>query len=147
MTPRAKLVMDEARDFAMNDGLCVPIHVPFRGPAVVTAAGERIELPPFARPLVEALCLKAFQAICRLEGLLDLESGPILGQREAEVLQWSAAGKSAEVIAIILNVSRYTVQSHLRHIREKLGANNVQLAITKALVLGEIQAGNDHIWR
>lgn len=63
------------------------------------------------------------------------------------MLQWSAAGKSAEVIAIILNVSTYTVQSHLRHIREKLGANNVQRAITKGLVLGEIQAGNDKIWR
>lgn len=147
MSPRAKLVMDEARDFAMNEGLCIPIHIPFRGPAVVSAAGDKIDLSPFARPLIEALCLKAFHAICRLEGLLELECGPILGQREAEVLQWSAAGKSAEVIAIILNVSRYTVESHLRHIREKLGANNVQRAITKALVLGEIQAGNDQIWR
>lgn len=146
MSPRAKLVMDEARDFAMKDGLCVPIHIPFRGPAVVTAAGERIELSPHARPLVEALCLKAFQAICRLEGFLDLEGEPILGQREAEVLQWSAAGKSAEAIALILNISIYTVQAHLRHIREKLDANNVSRAISKAMVLGEIQAGNDQIW-
>ncbi|MCX8570859.1 autoinducer binding domain-containing protein [Hoeflea sp. 108] len=147
MSPRAKLVMDEARAFAMKDGLCVPIHIPFRGPAVVTAAGERLELSQVARPLVEVLCVKAFQTICRLEGLLDVECGPILGPREAEVLQWNAAGKTAEEIGIILNVSTFTVQSHLRHIREKLGANNVSRAVSKAIVLGEIQAGNDKIWR
>jgi len=147
MSPRAKLVMDEARDFAMKDGLCVPIHIPFRGPAVVTAAGDRIELSPFERPLVEALCLKAFQTICRLEGRVDDECGPTLGPREAEVLQLSAGGKSAEEISIILNVSIYTIQSHIRHIREKLGANNVSRAVSKAMVLGEIQAGNDQVMR
>lgn len=147
MSPRARLVMDEAREFAMRDGLCVPIHIPYRGPAVVTAAADRIDLAPGIRPLVESLCLKAFQSICRIEGLLLNEAGPMLGPREAEVLQWSAAGKSAEEIGIILALSTYTVQSHLRHIREKLGANNVSRAVSKAMVLGEIQVGNDHIWR
>lgn len=139
--------MDEARDFAMKDGLCVPIHIPFRGTAVVTAAGDSIDVSPSARPVVEGLCLKAFQEICRLEGLLEPERGPILGQREAEVLQWNAAGKTAGEIAIILDVSTYTVQAHLRHIREKLDANNVSRAVSKAMSLGEIQAGNDQIWR
>lgn len=147
MLPRAKLVMDEARDFAMKDGLCVPIHIPFRGAAVVTAAGDRIELSPSERPLVEALCLKAFQTICRLEGRVDSECWPTLGPREAEVLQLSAGGKSAREIAIILNVSKFTVQSHLRHIREKLGTNNVSRAISKGMSSGEIQAGNDQVVR
>jgi len=80
---------------------------------------------------------------------LDLHAGGLFerGPREAEVLQWNAAGKTAEEIGIILNVSTFTVQSHLRHIREKLGANNVSRAVSKAIVLGEIQAGNDKIWR
>lgn len=145
MSPRAKLVMDEARDFAMKDGLCVPIHIPYHGPVAVSAAGERIELSPSERPLVEVLCLKAFQTICRLEGRLEPERGPTLGQREAEVLQWNAQGKTAGETAIILNVSKFTVQAHLRHIREKLGANNVSRAVTKAMALGEIQAGTDEI--
>ncbi|QOF75463.1 autoinducer binding domain-containing protein (plasmid) [Aminobacter sp. SR38] len=139
MSPRAKLVMDEARDFSMKEGLCVPVHIPLHGPAVVTAAGDRVEVPPSDRPLVEALCLNAFQAICRLEGRLDRQRQRILGPREAEVLQWCAEGKAAEDIAIILSVSKFTVQAHQRHIREKLGANNISQAIVKALVLGEIQ--------
>jgi LuxR family quorum sensing-dependent transcriptional regulator len=139
--------MDEARDFAMKDGLCVPIHIPFHGAAAVSAAGNRIELSPSERPLAEALCLKAFQTICRLENRLEPERGPILGQREAEVLQWNAAGKTARETGIIMNLSTFTVQAHLRHAREKLGVHNVSRAVSKAMTLGEIQAGSDKIWR
>jgi len=139
--------MDEARDFAMKEGLCVPIHIPFHGPIAVSAAGNRIELSPTERPLVEILCLKAFQAICRLEGRLEAERGPILGQRESEVLQWNAEGKTAREIGVILSMSKFTVQAHLRHIREKLGANSVSQAVYKGMSLGEIQSGTDKIWR
>lgn len=47
---------------------------------------------PRMHGLLSKPCARAFDAICQLEALLDLECGPILGLREAEILQWSAAG-------------------------------------------------------
>lgn len=44
--------------------------------------------------------------------------------REQEVLKWVRAGKSNDEIAIILDVAKTTVKTHLKHIFEKLGVSN-----------------------
>lgn len=59
--------MDEAAEFGLKDGLCVPIHLPLAGPAVVTAASDRIEIPPDALPLIETLCVHAFRKLSGLQ--------------------------------------------------------------------------------
>jgi DNA-binding CsgD family transcriptional regulator len=48
-------------------------------------------------------------------------AGPCLSQREAEVLDWVAQGKTNGEIAIILHISPLTVKKHLEHILQKLG--------------------------
>ncbi|MBX9462781.1 MAG: LuxR family transcriptional regulator [Aquamicrobium sp.] len=139
LTTRASLVMDEAAEFGMKDGLCVPIHMPLSGPAVVTAASDRMEIPPGAMPLIEALCVHLFRKISRLESKSGAEEGKPLTPRERELLEWSADGKSADDISCILGVTTNTVESHHRNIREKLNAINVAHAIVKALRRHEIQ--------
>ncbi|HCN28792.1 MAG TPA: DNA-binding response regulator [Verrucomicrobiales bacterium] len=47
-----------------------------------------------------------------------------LTQREAEVLLWVAQGKSNLEIANILGAAENTIKVHLRHLFEKLGADN-----------------------
>lgn len=47
-----------------------------------------------------------------------------LTQREAEVLLWVAQGKSNPEIAMILGAAENTIKVHLRHLFEKLGADN-----------------------
>jgi LuxR family quorum sensing-dependent transcriptional regulator len=130
--------MEEATEFGMKDGLCVPIHVPLAGPAVVTAASDRMEIPPGAMPLIETLCVHTFRKLSRLETKRDKPVAP-LTPRERELLQWSAQGKSAEDISCILGVTTNTVESHHRNIREKLDAINIAHAIVKALRRHEIQ--------
>lgn len=139
LTTRASLVMDEAAEFGMKDGLCVPIHIPLSGPAVVTAASDRMEIPPGTMPLIEALCVHLFRKISRLESKPGTEEHKPLTPRERELLQWSADGKSADDISCILGVTTNTVESHHRNIREKLTATNVAHAIVKALRRHEIQ--------
>lgn len=139
LTARGRLVMNEASEFGMNDGLCVPIHVPLSGPAVVTAASDRIEIPPGTFPLVEAICVHTFRKLSALEVRADEERAPPLTPRERELLQWSAQGKSTDDISCILGVTTNTVESHHRNIREKLDAINVAHAIVKALRRHEIQ--------
>jgi LuxR family quorum sensing-dependent transcriptional regulator len=139
LTARGRLVMDEATEFGMKDGLCVPIHIPLAGPAVVTAASDRIEIPPGALPLIETLCVHTFRKLSNLETKSDNEDTAPLTPRERELLQWSAEGKTTEDISCILGVTTNTVESHQRNIRNKLDAINVAHAIVKALRRHEIQ--------
>lgn len=56
--------------------------------------------------------------------------------REAEVLQQLSNGETRIMIADNLNVSRHTVDSHIRNIYRKLQVHNVSGAIKKAAELG-----------
>jgi LuxR family quorum sensing-dependent transcriptional regulator len=138
MTVRGRLVMDEAAEFGMKDGFCAPVHVPLAGPAVVTAASDRIEIPPGALPLIETLCVHTFHKLSGFRAEREEIKTP-LTSRERELLQWSAQGKSTDDISSILGVTTNTVESHHRNIRDKLDAINVAHAIVKALRRHEIQ--------
>ena len=108
----------------MKEGICVPIQSPLSGAAVVTAAGENVDLSPDTLPAVDALARQAFNTLRRLQGGLEEGQHPVLTPREREVLQWSAAGKTVDDIAIILNISWYTVETHLRNVRDELDVSN-----------------------
>ncbi|MDH6234884.1 LuxR family quorum sensing-dependent transcriptional regulator [Mesorhizobium soli] len=139
MTDGQLRVMDEATEFGLKDGLCVPVHSPLRAPAVVTAAGEWIELAAEDLPTLEMLCVQAFRAIRRLHMGDDGSLHHKLTDREREVLTWIAAGKAAEDVACILGISKFTVERHLSNIREKDGATNTVQAVVEAMRRGEIQ--------
>ena len=75
---------------------------------------------------------------------LSLEKKPetgvvLLTDRERDVLQWFAKGKTRWEVAEILNLSENTVAFHSRNIFQKLDANNITLAVLKALHSGLIQ--------
>lgn len=55
-----------------------------------------------------------------------------LSSREVEVLKYSADGKTAGEIAIILSLSESTVQFHIRGAIRKLGVNNKIAAVIRA---------------
>jgi two-component system response regulator NreC len=52
-------------------------------------------------------------------------NGPVLSEREREVLQLLAEGKSTKQIALQLHVSTKTIESNRRNIMDKLGINSV----------------------
>ncbi len=55
-----------------------------------------------------------------------------LSSREVECLRWSAAGKSSEEIAIILDLSAHTVVGYLKSAMRKLDSVNRMQAIARA---------------
>jgi LuxR family quorum sensing-dependent transcriptional regulator len=138
MSSPAKAVMREAGEFRLREGICVPIHTPFAPPSVVTLAGEFADSTPFAMHVVGTAAWHAFHALLRLEGGND-DEGPLLSEREREVLQWVGAGKTAWEISRILGISSYTVNIHLRNVRQKLGAANIAHSVVEALRRQEIQ--------
>lgn len=64
------------------------------------------------------------------------ETGPALSGREREVLALLAEGRSNREIAATLSVTLATVKSHLVRIYAKLGANNRNEALGRAVARG-----------
>lgn len=61
-----------------------------------------------------------------------------LTDREIEILKWMADGKTASEIAIILLISVYTVNFHVKNVIIKLGTTNKTAAVARAAMLGLI---------
>ena len=61
---------------------------------------------------------------------------PELSKRETEVMRWSADGKSAVEVADILNLSKNTVDFHIKNAVQKLGTKNKTAAVVRAVMLG-----------
>lgn len=66
------------------------------------------------------------------------EQAPNLSSRELEILKWTLAGKSNQVIGQLLNISLSTVNFHLRSAMGKLGVASKHQAAAKAHSLGLI---------
>jgi len=136
--PKAKEVMDRATDFRMNEGFCVPIHSSEGFQAVVTMAGEQVEA---ARQVRRALHLMALYAYGKAVELCLPKKFPeprLLTKREREVLQWTAAGKTAWEISQILGVAESTIIAHLKSAAAKYNTPNRVATVVAALRRCEI---------
>jgi LuxR family transcriptional activator of conjugal transfer of Ti plasmids len=56
-----------------------------------------------------------------------------LSQRERQCLAWSARGKTADDIAVLVGISRRTVIFHLENARVKLGAISLTQCVAEAI--------------
>jgi LuxR family transcriptional regulator, quorum-sensing system regulator SolR len=63
-------------------------------------------------------------------------SGNPLSERECEILRWTADGKTAEDIGLIINVATRTVNFHLNHVMTVLMVPNKTAAVARALIRG-----------
>ncbi|MEA9976018.1 helix-turn-helix transcriptional regulator [Pseudomonas sp. 10B1] len=61
---------------------------------------------------------------------------PMLSPRETDVLRWSAAGKTAANIGVILNLKERTVRFHIANAIKKMGTTNKTAAVAQALKYG-----------
>jgi DNA-binding CsgD family transcriptional regulator len=59
-----------------------------------------------------------------------------ISNREREVLRHLAEGNSSKQIALILNISQKTVDSHRRRMMEKLGFNSIAELVKYAIRSG-----------
>lgn len=132
-------VMNEAEEFGLRDGLCIPIHLPNGETGAVTLAGVEIDLSPPARRAVHALSRHAYAAAQRLSGRDDVTTPQRLSEREREILQWTSAGKTAWEVSRILGISESTVHTHLRNAKQKLNTGNIVQAIMEAVRRHEIE--------
>jgi DNA-binding NarL/FixJ family response regulator len=93
-------------------------------------AGERVLHPRALRTLIDRATNRAEPAI------------EALSEREREVLQLMAEGKTSKEIAAALDLRPKTVENHRARILDKLGAANSAAAVRAALARGLIGAVN-----
>ncbi|MBI4891468.1 MAG: response regulator transcription factor [Acidobacteria bacterium] len=90
----------------------------------------------FFSPQVAKMLLDDFVLQLKQRGLQD--SYALLTEREKEVFQLLAEGRSAKDIASLLNLSPYTVETHRTHIMQKLDLHSsvdlVLYAVRKKLI-------------
>ena len=70
--------------------------------------------------------------------MTKIVSDVLLTKREKEVLYWTAVGKTAYEISIILGIKARTVNFHICNINKKMGVHNKIAAAVKAVALGRI---------
>lgn len=136
----ARVVFDEAAEYGIHDGYCVPIH----GPAGLAIMSMAVDDPalfgPAGKAQLQALHLMAlhYHLSCERTLAMAQPAGIHLTDREREVLTWTAQGKTGWEIAQILNLTERTVTFHVENARQKLGASSRGHAAVKAMTLGLI---------
>ncbi|WP_440957821.1 autoinducer binding domain-containing protein [Oceanicaulis sp. LC35] len=127
------------REAGFADGFTIPVFGPY-GLAAFVACGRFSG--PFSLTAIElrVLQLASQELFSRTVGIRDVDAPapPHLSEREVEILQWLARGKSNAVIAAILGVSPHTVDTIMRRAFVKLEASNRIAAVLKALRAGLI---------
>lgn len=139
LSPRARLMFDEASEFKIKEGLVLPI-ITLEGTIVfVSLSGEMLDIDPFE---IGTLQLAAAHAGTRALQLSEISKAqrarPELTARERECIRWAALGKSEWEISQILGISEHTSEKHLLSAKTKLGAVNRVQAVAEAIRLGYI---------
>jgi LuxR family quorum sensing-dependent transcriptional regulator len=126
-------VMDEGRDFRLNDGFGFGVHKSNGRSSAVIAACEHYELTPREEA---CLHLAGLYFLSRLEQLQPpvMDKKVHLTSREKECLSWVAAGKSDWEISVILGISESTARWYVVRAMEKLEVRTRPQAVAVGLV-------------
>jgi len=102
-----------------------------QGAVEVVAQGK-----PFFSPAIAKTLLEDYMTLMQQRGLQD--SYDLLTGREKEILQFFAEGKSNKDVAVMLNLSTNTVETHRTRIMQKLdlhsAAEIVLYAVRKRII-------------
>ena len=131
--PRAMEVVNAGREFKRKFGFVVPIYLPDSPMAAVTMCGEQPDLNPGAKRAIHFISLYAHSKAASLMKQKNADQGNNLTEGEREVLSWTAAGKSAWEISVILDIAEATVVWRLKQAAAKLNAVNKLQAVVNAI--------------
>jgi DNA-binding CsgD family transcriptional regulator len=129
-------IFDEARDAGLKSGLSVPLHGPWGRVGVLSFASQFDDAEP--SPKINHLNLLASQFHVAFEELNDslrARRTVQLSAREADCLRWTAEGKSAWDVGMILGISENTANFHVKNAMKKLNTSSRTVAVLKAIRL------------
>ncbi|MCK6418180.1 MAG: LuxR family transcriptional regulator [Alphaproteobacteria bacterium] len=136
----AQLVMNEAHEAKLYDGIAVPmygVNGELAGVGLASSAGGT-EVNKNMLCVIRALAYQFHLAYTEKEASEGNLKNVRLTNREKEILLWAAEGKSDPAIAEIMGISYPTVRYHMNNVFRKLQANERTFAVVKAIRNGLI---------
>lgn len=130
---QARQVMNEARDFGMADGFCVPVHAEGGTHGGVSLSGRTEALDSKTQLELHMLALYGHGRLRHLNAQQPAASQHSITAREAEVLKWAANGKTASEIGVITGVTERTVAQHCENAQRRLGTSNRVHTVVEAI--------------
>lgn len=132
--------MRMGEEAGLNHGVGIPLHGPKSQIAgIALATSHKSDECSKNLDLLFAYCNQFYMAYKRLNARSADRLNITLTLKEIEILTLAAAGATDDDIADKLTISRNTVNTHMRHIFEKLEVNNRVTASIKGIMLGLIR--------
>lgn len=130
--------------FGYRTGIAMALHLP-DGKHFLFGVDREQELPRDTEELQRLVADLQLFAVHAQDAALRLlvppaqqPERPALTPRELDALRWTMEGKTAWEVGAVLGISERTVVFHVTNAMHKLGCNNKQQAVLKALRLGLI---------
>jgi LuxR family quorum sensing-dependent transcriptional regulator len=131
-TPAQRRIVYEASEFGMQAGLVVPLVGLGTRIGIVEVAGSNTTLSTREKAELRLAAASAHSRI-RAVGNPQTNMLPPLSDREREVLQWAAIGKSDWEIGEILSISEKTANAHIENVKRKYGVTSRVHAVVKGM--------------
>ena len=135
------------RESGIGDGYTVPRHLPGEASgscSFVVRPGS--VLPQAMLHVAEIVGAFALASARRIAGAIAPRSKPVLSERQRECVLWSARGKTAAEVAIILGISEETVIQHLKIARDRYDVHSRQSLVLCVLFDGLISFADIFHW-
>lgn len=139
---KGKLILEEAREFKLCDGIGLSIHKPFGeiiGMGLASSVGG-VEPNDVMLMEIYAAAHQFYLVYSDLYEKTSTEKSQYnFTARELEVLLWLSRGKTIPEIAIILGLSEAGIKFHRQNIYKKFGVDNCRSAVMKAVRMGLVK--------
>jgi len=132
-----KVVIGQAREFGLIDGIALPMFTLDGTRILVSPGGAAVQISDEHLHQLPLLANYALGRALQLS-VADHQDCCNLTMREIECLRWAALGKSEWEISQILGISEHTSEKHLLNAKTKLRAANRTQAVVEAIRLGYI---------
>jgi DNA-binding CsgD family transcriptional regulator len=156
LSEEQKLLGVDRRDAGLYGEVTCPVHGPREQTFAVCFAQDRPgETDHIHLSSLQVLAIHFYYAFARIhqaqtqsanapDGLADgpplsITGACVLTHRESECMLWTARGKSASSISVILGLSENTVNFYVKNAMRKLGTTNRVVAVVLAIRAGLIQ--------
>lgn len=139
MTRRDRQMLGVGQECGIGNGYTVPRHLPGDASGSCTfVVKPGTGLPETMLLVAEMIGAAALATASRIAGVVRSHPTPVLSDRQRQCLVWSARGKTAAEIGIILGIREVTVNQHLKLARERYDVHCRQSLILCALFDGLI---------
>lgn len=133
-----KKIYDEMQDYALFDGLCIPMKVGYFPKGIISMSHENPDLSQKDLTNLHLVSIHTYTHFLKLLDVSEFKSLIDLSKREVEVLHYVAGGKSNWEIGVILGVSEDCIKKHMGNITRKLDAMNRAHAVILGVKSGQI---------